>query len=56
MAVLAFAVNNPLDDGKSLLALPGIGPWTVDYLRMRGLSDPDIFLVSDLGVKKKLWQ
>jgi len=50
----AFAVNNSLDDGKSLLALPGIGPWTVDYLRMRGLSDPDIFLVSDLGVKKAL--
>ncbi|MCW8332147.1 helix-turn-helix domain-containing protein [Photobacterium sp. SDRW27] len=50
----AFAENNSLDDEKSLLALPGIGPWTVNYLRMRGLSDPDIFLAGDLGVKKAL--
>ena len=28
----------------ALLALPGIGPWTVSYIRMRALSDPDAFL------------
>ena len=33
-----------------LLALPGIGPWTADYLRMRALSDPDVLLATDLGV------
>ncbi len=27
-----------------LLALPGIGPWTAAYIRMRALSDPDAFL------------
>ncbi|WP_188304170.1 DNA-3-methyladenine glycosylase 2 family protein [Streptomyces sp. CBMA123] len=37
-----------------LLDLPGIGPWTVGYLRMRALADPDVFLPSDLGVKHGL--
>jgi len=35
----------------TLLAVPGIGPWTVDYVLMRGLSDPDVFLPTDLGVR-----
>lgn len=34
-----------------LLALPGIGPWTVETVAMRGLGDPDAFLASDLGVR-----
>ncbi|MBV9383007.1 MAG: helix-turn-helix domain-containing protein [Streptosporangiaceae bacterium] len=33
-----------------LLALPGIGPWTASYIRMRALSDPDAFLPGDSGV------
>src|SRR6516165_2010355 len=33
-----------------LLALPGIGPWTSAYIRMRALSDPDAFLPADAGV------
>jgi len=33
-----------------LVALPGIGPWTASYIRMRALSDPDAFLPSDVGV------
>jgi AraC family transcriptional regulator of adaptative response / DNA-3-methyladenine glycosylase II len=37
-----------------LLALPGIGPWTVAYVRMRALGDPDAFLVGDLGVRRAL--
>ncbi len=39
---------------SSLLALPGIGPWTVSYVRMRALSDPDAFLPTDLGVRRAL--
>ncbi|MCL1124108.1 DNA-3-methyladenine glycosylase 2 family protein [Shewanella surugensis] len=42
------------DVPQNWLALKGIGPWTVDYARMRGLSDPDVFLASDLGIKKAL--
>ena len=35
----------------TLLALPGIGPWTADVVAMRGLGDPDAFLPTDLGVR-----
>jgi AraC family transcriptional regulator of adaptative response / DNA-3-methyladenine glycosylase II len=38
----------------TLLALPGIGPWTVSYIRMRALSDPDAFLPADVGVLEAL--
>jgi AraC family transcriptional regulator of adaptative response / DNA-3-methyladenine glycosylase II len=38
----------------ALLALPGIGPWTVSYIRMRALSDPDAFLPTDVGVLEAL--
>ncbi len=37
-----------------LLALPGIGPWTVEYIAMRALADPDAFLPTDLGVRHAL--
>ncbi len=39
---------------QALLALPGIGPWTVAYIRMRALGDPDVFLPTDLGVRRAL--
>lgn len=34
-----------------LLALPGIGPWTADYIAFRVLGDPDVFLPTDVGVR-----
>jgi AraC family transcriptional regulator of adaptative response / DNA-3-methyladenine glycosylase II len=34
-----------------LAALPGIGPWTVETIAMRGLGDPDAFPATDLGVR-----
>jgi AraC family transcriptional regulator of adaptative response / DNA-3-methyladenine glycosylase II len=34
----------------SLLRLNGVGPWTADYVVMRGLGHPDVFLATDLGV------
>ncbi len=37
-----------------LLALPGIGPWTSEYIAMRALRDPDAFLPTDLGVRHGL--
>nr|WP_242523860.1 DNA-3-methyladenine glycosylase 2 [Microbulbifer salipaludis] len=33
-----------------MTALPGIGDWTAQYTAMRGLSMPDAFPASDLGV------
>jgi AraC family transcriptional regulator of adaptative response / DNA-3-methyladenine glycosylase II len=39
---------------RRLLALAGIGPWTVSYLAMRVLADPDAFLPWDVGVRHAL--
>jgi AraC family transcriptional regulator of adaptative response / DNA-3-methyladenine glycosylase II len=39
---------------QRLLALPGVGPWTVSYIAMRALRDPDAFLPSDLGIRRAL--
>jgi AraC family transcriptional regulator of adaptative response / DNA-3-methyladenine glycosylase II len=39
---------------SSMSALPGIGPWTVSYVLMRALGDPDVFMPSDLGVRRGL--
>jgi AraC family transcriptional regulator of adaptative response / DNA-3-methyladenine glycosylase II len=38
----------------ALLELPGIGPWTADYIALRSLGDPDVFLATDLGVRQAL--
>lgn len=37
-----------------LLALPGVGPWTVAYLRMRLFGDPDAVPVGDLVLRRAL--
>ena len=42
------------DVRDSLLALPGIGPWTADYVAMRALAHPDVFLPTDVGVRNAL--
>jgi AraC family transcriptional regulator of adaptative response / DNA-3-methyladenine glycosylase II len=39
---------------ERLLQLPGIGPWTADYVALRALRDPDAFLPSDLGLRRAL--
>jgi len=39
---------------RRLLELPGIGPWTADYVALRALRDPDAFLPSDLGLRRAL--
>ncbi len=39
---------------RRLLALPGIGRWTAEYIAMRALRDPDAFPASDLGVRRAL--
>jgi DNA-3-methyladenine glycosylase II len=33
---------------QQLLAMPGIGPWTVEYIAMRAWRDPDAWPASDL--------
>ena len=42
------------DAREQLLGLPGIGPWTAEYIAMRALGDPDAWLPTDLGVRHGL--
>jgi AraC family transcriptional regulator, regulatory protein of adaptative response / DNA-3-methyladenine glycosylase II len=35
-----------------LLEIPGIGPWTAQYVGMRALGDPDVLMPTDLGVRR----
>jgi AraC family transcriptional regulator of adaptative response / DNA-3-methyladenine glycosylase II len=37
-----------------LLAIPGIGPWTADYVALRALAHPDVFLPTDIGIRDAL--
>lgn len=39
---------------RKLMALPGIGAWTAQYIAMRAMGWPDAFLHTDHGVKKAL--
>jgi AraC family transcriptional regulator, regulatory protein of adaptative response / DNA-3-methyladenine glycosylase II len=36
---------------SQLAQLPGLGPWTIEVIAMRGLGDPDAFPATDLGVR-----
>ena len=35
-----------------LRELPGVGAWTAGYVALRALGDPDVFLPTDLGVRR----
>ena len=37
---------------QRLCELPGVGPWTANYIAMRALGDPDALPASDLGLLK----
>ncbi len=37
---------------ERMCELPGVGPWTANYVAMRALGDPDAFPASDLGLLK----
>lgn len=39
---------------RQLLQLPGIGAWTADYIALRALGHPDVFLPTDVGVRHAL--
>lgn len=57
----AFAGGLKLEPGvdptyarAALLALSGIGPWTVDYLSVRALGERDAFVPGDLVLRRAL--
>jgi AraC family transcriptional regulator of adaptative response / DNA-3-methyladenine glycosylase II len=41
---------------RDLLAIPGVGPWTADYIALRALGHPDVFLPTDIGIRDALRQ
>lgn len=43
--------DDGLEQRSALLAMPGIGPWTADYVRMRVLGDPDVLLPGDVALR-----
>ncbi len=49
-----FIAEHPDASPEAWLELKGIGPWTVNYAQLRGLSNPNSFLSGDLVVKKAL--
>jgi len=46
------APRGPDTFAAELTALPGIGPWTAQYIAMRALGEPDAFPATDLGLRK----
>lgn len=36
---------------RDLMAQPGIGPWTADYVVLRVLGDPDVLLTGDIALR-----
>jgi AraC family transcriptional regulator of adaptative response / DNA-3-methyladenine glycosylase II len=44
--------TDPAELRAALVRLPGIGPWTAEYVAMRALRDPDAFMPTDLGVRR----
>ncbi len=49
-----YIQTHPESDPQEWIKIKGIGPWTISYAQLRGLSLPDRFLDSDLVVKKAL--
>ena len=41
---------------QNLLAIPGVGPWSVDYLAVRSSTDRDAFTAGDLVLRRALGQ
>ncbi|WP_210448744.1 AlkA N-terminal domain-containing protein [Vibrio crassostreae] len=47
-----YMVDNETEHPSKWIELKGIGPWTIQYALLRGLSEPNHLLVGDLVVKK----
>jgi AraC family transcriptional regulator of adaptative response / DNA-3-methyladenine glycosylase II len=52
--VVLDAGADPAEVASVLGAVRGIGPWTMSYVAMRALGDPDAFLPGDLGVRRAM--
>jgi AraC family transcriptional regulator, regulatory protein of adaptative response / DNA-3-methyladenine glycosylase II len=46
--------TDPAEAAARLSELPGIGPWTVAYILMRAVHDPDAYPETDLGLRRAI--
>ncbi|WP_214106716.1 AlkA N-terminal domain-containing protein [Acrocarpospora catenulata] len=46
--------GDPAETAAALLEIPGIGPWTVGYIALRALRDPDAWPGGDLVLRKTM--
>jgi AraC family transcriptional regulator of adaptative response / DNA-3-methyladenine glycosylase II len=44
--------DDPADVRAGLLRLPGVGPWTAEYVALRMRADPDAFPATDLAARR----
>lgn len=47
-------INDPELSPDQWQCIKGIGPWTINYTKIRGLNDPDVYLAGDAGVKQAI--
>jgi AraC family transcriptional regulator of adaptative response / DNA-3-methyladenine glycosylase II len=46
--------GDPEDSARALVAIPGIGPWTAQYIALRALRWPDAFPKEDVVLRNRL--
>jgi 3-methyladenine DNA glycosylase/8-oxoguanine DNA glycosylase len=46
--------SNSEELAQQLCSIPGVGPWTEQYVAMRAIGDPDAFPTGDLGLLRGL--
>jgi AraC family transcriptional regulator of adaptative response / DNA-3-methyladenine glycosylase II len=52
---ISFAPTADIDGAmEALQRVPGIGPWTAEYIALRGYQWPDAFPATDLGIRTAL--
>ena len=55
LAAGSVALDRRADRGETrrrLLEIPGVGPWTADYVAMRALGDPDVLPAKDVALTR----
>ncbi|MDN3647827.1 Ada metal-binding domain-containing protein [Reinekea marina] len=49
-----YVAEHGVDQIDDWLSIKGIGPWTVGYVKLRGINNPDCFLETDLVIKNSI--
>lgn len=53
-AALCAANPNRALTENDILSIKGVGPWTLQYIKLRGMSEPDVFLEKDLIIARQV--